>query len=204
MIAYVVAPPIMPEETETHGWLFPANEKTPSNACGNTVPSNALLFLFGSNAAWTTSDKSATVLQLGKCTSMTMTRDGDKLKFDADVFDNIGDLLFRIRENEFHLVSGHYSYRDRSADRSTIVVFDSKGAESLYLHYLNPNTIRVRGRLACDDGTAAVITDDDLSASSKPPSGGFIMDGIHFRGTCKGNFTGGRAGLVIEPSRMGL
>jgi hypothetical protein len=160
-IIYFVAPPILPEETETHGWLLPANEPTPPNGCDSMAPpKEAILFLFGSNGVWSTSNEKIHVFTLGSCPVLSMQHKAHRLLIDADLFDNSGNLVVRITKNEFNLVSGQYSYGERSEDRSTIAVHDRQGNEVFYIRYVNPAVARVRGEFSCRDGTTAIITDD--------------------------------------------
>ena len=45
------ASPILPEETEIHGWLLPASDDTPHNSCGMIgIGKYQLLVIAGSNA----------------------------------------------------------------------------------------------------------------------------------------------------------
>jgi hypothetical protein len=65
-------------------------------------------------------------------------RDESRLAFDADIYNNTGNLAVRIVRNEFHLVSGEYSYQERSRDRSTITVYNKQGGGMLYVYRLPP------------------------------------------------------------------
>lgn len=147
--------PTLPEETEFHGWLLPANEATPPNACDKkkdgpiwashgmgTPPPGALLFLAGSNAAWTTSTGKSTVLQVGNCVSISVERQDAQLAFDADIFDTSHELVARVEHNEFHLIQGKFSYQKRP-NRSTLIVFDKHGDPLFVVWYLNPNTVKL-------------------------------------------------------------
>lgn len=110
-LVYFVSPPILLEETETHGWLLPANAPTPENGCDQMPrPTGALLFIAGTNGALTESPDKSTILNVGNSTQL----------------------------NEFHLVSGEYSYQERSRDRSTIGVYNKQGGEMLYVYRLPP------------------------------------------------------------------
>jgi len=83
------------------------------------------------------------------------------LLVDADVFDSRGYLIARITDNEFHLVSGQYSYPDRP-DLHTLVVHDRKGQHDLLsVNYLNPSTVEVRGIFFCPDNPTKVVLDED-------------------------------------------
>jgi hypothetical protein len=149
---------VFPVETETHGWLMPGSEPTPFNGCtGRPIPSNALLFIAGTNGAWTTSS-GTTLLNVADTDVLSFRRaKNDGLLFDMDMYDKQGNLIFRIERNEFHLIPGTYSYQMRSPDRSQLVVYDNKGYVLLYIGYLNKNTVRIAGQFYGSDGTEVQI-----------------------------------------------
>lgn len=193
----------LPEETELHGWLLPANEATPANGCDNkpggpswnsqrTPPHGSILFLAGTNGAWTTSDGKSTVLQVGTCLSVSVEREGSQLAFDADVFDRSNELIARIEQNEFHLIAGKYSYQSRP-NRSTLIVFDKHGDPLFVVWYLNPTTVKFSGVFVCSDKTKVLITNDAIIL----PSGSVEHD------NCKGGTFGGKdAAFRVLPSRV--
>jgi hypothetical protein len=153
-LVYFVSPPILPEETETHGWLLPANAPTPENGCDQMPrPTGALLFVAGTNGALPESPDKSTILNIGNSTQLSVERDESRLAFDADIYNNTGNLSVRIVRNEFHLVSGEYSYQERSGDRSTITVYNKQGGEMLYVYYANATTVLIRGLFTSPDGT---------------------------------------------------
>jgi hypothetical protein len=187
---YLFAPPILPDETEIHGWLFPATEPSPANACDlMQKPQNALLFVLGSNGAWTTDNGPSTVLEVGSCVSMSMRREEEKLAFDADIFDASGDLIARIDKNEFNLVPGKYSYQKRSEDRSAMTVYDRQGKELLFVHYLNKTTVKLRGSFACSDMTNATVTDTVVLTNDNHTV---------ITQNCQGAFRGKNAGFKLS------
>jgi len=174
-VVYLIAPDILPEETENHGWLLPANERSPAEPCPN-VPKDALVFVAGTASFWTTSPGRSDVLSVGDKTSLSVERDGAKLRFNAEIYDDNGRLVARIIRNEFHLIQGQYSYRDRSEDRSKLTVFDGLGQEMLYINYVNSTTVVLRGKFSAPDGTKVVITDSGVSGER-----------IHLSYVCIGN-----------------
>jgi hypothetical protein len=146
IIVDLAAPPILPTETETHGWLLPDNTPTPPGMCkfGVSPTKEAVMFLVGGVGLWTTSDKKSDIFKFGDCTTMSATRSKNGLLFDFDLFGTDGNLTVRIQNNEFHLISGEYSYSDRNKDRSALVVYDKQGHEVMKINYINPNVVIIR------------------------------------------------------------
>jgi hypothetical protein len=101
-------------------------------------PTGALLFIAGTNGALMESPDKSTLLNIGNSTQLSVERDESRLAFDADIYNNTGNLAVRIVRNEFNLVSGEYSYQERSGDRSTITVYNKQGGEMLYVYRLPP------------------------------------------------------------------
>ncbi len=195
-IIYFRAPPILPTETPNHGWLLAANDRTPLNGCSQfRMPSDALLFIAGTNAAWTQSKGKSTVLSIGGTSILSVERDGDRLAFDADIFDEAGELVVRVVKNEFHLISGKFSYADdRTADRSTLAVFDKFGKEMLFVKAVNKTTVVVRGRLMAPDHSGVFIDDQQM----------IVNFNGHLEMNCKAGFSGPRAGFVISKNGFGF
>lgn len=186
-----VAHPVLLEETESHGWLLPANDSTPPNGCDrDPIPADAVLFIAGTNAAWTTAQGKSDVFKLGGIDTLSVERDGSRLSFDADIYSDTGNLAVRIEHNEFHLISGEYSYQQRNENRSELIVFDKKGRNMLDVYYANPNTVLVRGFFTFPDGTKIQIDDQQIWT---------IDDGnSHESGNCKGGFAGTKAAFTIS------
>ena len=174
-VIYFVAPPILPEETEHHGWLLPADKPTPPNGCdGERIPPNTMMFLLGHHAIVLPINAKPTVLLTvggnyvvengipradGSCTAVSVEISKEGLAFDVDVHDTTDELVARIRKNEFNLVPGKYAYRDRShdPDRSEITVYDKKGNLLFSVRYLNARTVQLFGRFVCGDGTRLIV-----------------------------------------------
>ncbi len=83
----------LPVETETHGWLIPANEPPPANdPCGaDSRPSNAMTVYFGPSASWTVSRHEVLISVRGELLSMDRKPNG-QVAVTGDVFDSTGNL----------------------------------------------------------------------------------------------------------------
>ena len=195
-VIYNIAPATLPAESDTHGWLSPADDPTPENACthdpwGPLVPSDAMVFIAGTNGAWTVEPGKSTVLKIDGTPFISAERNGSRLAIDADVFGDDAKLVARVIRNEFHLVATEYSYRERSEDRSTLKVFDPTGQEVLYIRYLNPHAVVIRGRFVTPEGNKAIISDQGISGTN-----------ISLSGFCTPQMSEQRVGFEIQGNIM--
>jgi hypothetical protein len=163
-VAYYFLPATPKIETfETHGWLTPGDDPTPPNDCPKPA-SDEILFLAGNEGIVVGRDETykISVVQCGSrgdLLRVNYTPDG--LLVDADVFASNGDLVARIKNNEFHLVTGKYSYSDRP-DLHTLVVHDRQGQRDLLsVSYPNPSTIEVRGIFFCPGNPTQIVLDEN-------------------------------------------
>lgn len=195
LVIYHFAPDVVRVETEVHGWLLPASEPTPPNTCDahEKIPLGSLLFVAGTNAIVSTSQGKSLVISVGNNNQLFVERDGDKLAFDAEIHDNSGSLVARVIRNEFHLISGEYSYQERSDDRSKLTVYDKQGNEMLYVDYANPTTVIIRGMFVGQDGTRVKIDSNQILILDVDNQ---IMD------TCKVQGDGPTAGFHLSRSGM--
>jgi hypothetical protein len=196
VVAFFVVPKELPAETENHGTLIAAYDSAPSNGCASSnipIPDNAILFVAGTNAAWTTSEGRSLVLKVGSTNALFVERNGSEISFDADIFDENGNLVVRIVKDKFTLISGQYSYRERSDDRSKLTVYDRKGNEMLFIDRANPKTVRIRGLFNTPDNFSVRITDEAVIA---------LPNQIVLGGSCKGNFSGPFAGFSFAKRRI--
>ena len=189
LVILYVAPPVLPEETETHGWLVPKDIRVRVPCV--MMPPNALLFILGTDEVWTTSSERSLVLNIANTDLLFVERGKDGLLFDMDAHDQQGNLIFRIQKNEFRLVSGTYSYQERSPDRSTIAVYDKKGDEMVYIEYLNPDTVFLRGHFFGTDGTEVRIDNKGIR---------LVNNDMLFTYLCKGSFGGRQPGFYFSLS----
>jgi hypothetical protein len=162
-----ILPPTPLPETETHGWLVPANDPTPENGCGKIVPSDALLVLFGNNGMWS-KRTDFVAIRIGTCTEVKIHKTSKGLAVTTDVFADDSNLLAHIENNEFTVVQGEIGYRKSSENQSVLEVFDRKAKRAFYARYVDPHTLQILGRFFCEDGTMSVFTDEAGNAIHGP------------------------------------
>jgi len=197
-IIYYVAPPILPVETDIHGWLLPANGESPHECLKTPIPDTALLLLFGTNAVWTLSKEKVTVIQVSTCALMSFTQSPNGLLITGDVFDTSDELVARIVDNEFNLIPGKYAYQKRSEDRSVMTIFDKKGQQLLMMNFINKRTVDVQGRFICSDKTSVVITKNKISIHN------FVINEFDMSTSCLGEFSPPRAALSIKANSLNV
>jgi hypothetical protein len=161
ILIYAVAPPNIPEETEVSGWLQAGNEPTPPNGCdkykasGRGPPDDALKILIGDNVLWRRGMGKITAMTVGTCKSLSMERDALGISIDADLYDANGKLIARVVKGQIRALTGENVQLRRNGDLTTMIVSDGRGAELLYLRYLNPTTLQGRV-LSCNRCPATV------------------------------------------------
>jgi hypothetical protein len=187
LVSTYFVPPMSLPETETHGWLIPANDPNPAlGICEG--PKDALRIFFGSNIYWTTL-QDAIVITLHRHPMLTIHRTKKGLQIDADIFNSSGEGVVHIERNEFHLIKGEHevSYAEsRETDRSTLLVRGPQFQEVLFIHYLNPRALRVRGIFYApnfSNGIAATETEtrwiDPNGVTNKSILGHNCLGSIH-------------------------
>lgn len=139
ILVYFAAPPIELSETETHGWLIPSNKPSPTTT--TCIPAGKELRIIAGNnvAGFSSSLERALLLKVDDSPIISVQRDGDRLGFDVNIYNKEHKLAVRIVRNEFHLISGHYTWRERGEDRSEIVVHneDDNDEDMLHISYIN-------------------------------------------------------------------
>jgi hypothetical protein len=77
-------------------------------------------------------------------------RHGDAgLTIDASIFDQDGEFVGTINNSGYNIPYEKDLIVEHSGDLSQLVVHNKHGDESLYIHYMNQNTVRIRGVFAC-------------------------------------------------------
>ena len=89
---------------------------------------------------------------------VSATVDPNGLIISAHVYDESGTLLAFVENNHFHAVAQNVCAH--RPDLSTFLVEDFHRKELLYVHYLNPRTINVRGYFAYPKTVSAQVTTD--------------------------------------------
>ncbi len=141
---------IGPKPEPTIGWLQASNQPVPHNGCdvqppGRKIPEGNLL-IFGSEGLVSTKPSAPLVVRLGLC-PITVKPGPNGVTISAEIYSDRGELLGKIEDNRYSI--SHDLKIEKSGDLSALSVHDAKGTELLYLRYLNPKTMRLRGEFWC-------------------------------------------------------
>lgn len=136
--------------------LLPAGEMLDAQDCH--APSAALMIAAGPDRIAHAGRGPFTPFKVAGCPgpSFTVTQKG--LVVDDFGYDGDGSVDFRVRHNLFDLIEGEWLHMHRP-DRHSLGIYDEWENEILYVRYLNPGAIRVRGRFLCGDYPAVTIRD---------------------------------------------
>jgi hypothetical protein len=170
------------------GWLQPANEPTPPNACDRIIPvgKDTMVVIFDDEAGafiGRSSGGKSTVLSFLGCPVLSMEKSANGLMVDALISDTKGKLIGSIIDNGAEFPRDSNLTIEHSGDLSRLVVHDKSGDELLNVHFINTQAVRVRGVFSCPaaNGRFVIINDSEVSA----------MPGVHR--ACVANFHTGFA-----------
>ncbi|HET7085167.1 MAG TPA: hypothetical protein VFI23_10385 [Rhizomicrobium sp.] len=156
------------------GPLLPASEPTPDARCVEKLGPQGLVMAFGTNRAVGTGPGPFQPITVSDCTVMALRRIGQGLMIKAYFYDWNNDVAFMVNDNVYEPTLP-LQLRQFRPDPHTYVILDRFDKEVLYLRYLNPHAVRIRGRFLCGEAPQAVIRDDTILV------GGFRIGGVFFR-----------------------
>lgn len=165
-IFYCVVGPARVPTVEVTGTLQAGNAPTRVNPTCRNVPADALQVIFGDNTIERHTPGRFVALRIGKCDVIAMERTAMGVSIDADLYDEAGGLIARVRNKEIHALSGENSSVSRGNDLSTLIVKDGDGREILNLHYVNENTLVAEGVFGCPGHKLVVVKSNEPMAGS--------------------------------------
>ncbi len=154
-----------PTETDVSGYLIPANDPTPPipsqcNRMGQTVPPDAIALYLGTSMAWSSGEGIRVITIAGKDV-LTIYRSQEGIYLDAAVVGANGLYIAKIEKNKF-LRNPKTSWYQNRPDRSTLEIHDDQDRVVLYVRYLNPTAIKVRGIFYHPNGRPLIIEEDKM------------------------------------------
>jgi hypothetical protein len=169
------------EETETHGWLYPANDPALTTNCFPAVP--GIMFILGHNISKIDDTTSKLIVfQVEGTPLIAVERDGDRLIFDAYIYNKDGIIAAKIDRGEFRLNPNATFYGEHAnKNRSDLTVYDDHNQILLHIYYANTRTVFITGVFYSKAGTKATITDQSISVIS-------ASGASDFTGDCFGDF----------------
>ena len=175
------------------GPLLPAREATPHASCVEKIGAKDLVMAFGTHRAVGTGQGPFRPIRVDDCTVMALRRVGKGLMVKALFYDWNNDVAFTVNDNVYEPTMP-LQLRPFRPDPHTVVVLDRFDKEVLYVRYLNPNAVRIRGRFLCGQQPQAIIHDDRIF------KGGIRIGGV-FLGL---RSTRGGACTVLKGSEPGI
>jgi hypothetical protein len=178
------------------GPLLPAREATPDASCAEKVGPKTLVMAFSTDRTVGTGPGPFYPFNVDECSVMALRRVGKGLMVNAYFYDFNGDVAFTINDNVY-APTMPLQLRQFRPDPHSIVVLDRFDQEVLYVRYLNPNAVRIRGRFLCGTAPQAVIHDDAILV------GGVRISGAYFgqrpaRGHVCATIKAGVQGIAIS------
>ena len=107
-----------------------------------------------------------------------------------------GDIAFHVMGNVYEPDTA-LQLRALRPDRSTFLLLDRFDKEVLYVRYLNPNAVRIRGRVICGQAPQAIIRDDHILTGGVRIRGVFIGQQLAKGHRCA-TIKGGEYGITIR------
>lgn len=161
LVPRVTEPPIV-------GWLQPANDPAPPNGCDGISdaqrPKNRPLVILGTFGVYPAKSGSYTPMHIGSCAPITIEQGPLGVAISADIFSPAGHAVGHIRKDNGYEITGTQGLVVEK-DLHTVVVHDAERNEVLYMRYVNPQAIHLRGIFSCPTQT---IPDGALVIANAP------------------------------------
>jgi hypothetical protein len=178
------------------GPLLPANDATPPTDCHETVSPNDLVMIAAENRVVGKGAGPFRMLAVDDCPVLTLRRKGRGLLIDATFYDWTDDIAFRVADNVFEPMMP-LQLRQYRPDPHTLVILDRFDQEVLYLRFLNPHALRLRGRFLCAEQPQAIIRDHAVLMGGVRIGGVFLGQHRDPRRRCVTVRAGQPPGLVL-------
>lgn len=130
-------------ETETEGYLIPANDPNPPNSCNSVIPKDALVMYFGDSVAYT-SQKSYPIIILDGQDVFSIYQTQEGLSVNYTMRSQDGRIIAKIEGNKFVVNRNNILNRERP-DKHTLIVNDEFGKKVLYVRFLNESSVKILG-----------------------------------------------------------
>jgi hypothetical protein len=155
------------------GPLMAANDPSPPRMCEEKPGPGDLLMALGTNRVLGKGPGPFTPLKVDACVVLKLLRQNGGLIVQSFGYAWNGDIAFHVMNNVYEPDSA-LKLRALRPDRSTFLLLDRFDEEVIYVRYLNPNAVRIRGRFLCGEAPQAVIRDDVILVGGVRIGGVFI------------------------------
>ena len=155
------------------GALIAASDPTPPGCGDDTPQGDDLLMAFGTDRALGKGPGPFAPILVDDCVALRLLRKGGGLMIQAFGYQYTEDIAFHVMDNVYEADTA-LKMRALRPDRSTFVLLDRFDKEVLYVRYLNPHAVRIRGRFLCGEAPQAVIRDDAIFVGGVRLNGVFV------------------------------
>jgi hypothetical protein len=131
------------QESETQGYLIPANDSNPPNPCEESIPDDAILIYLGNSLAYVEGE-SSDIFTLAWESVLSFRRTPKGISINAILRSKDGRGIVIIENNEFIINRNNFWYKKRP-DKHTLEVYDEYNQRVFYIRYLNEDAIKIIG-----------------------------------------------------------
>ena len=155
------------------GALVPAGDPTPPMTCKEQAGKGELVMALGTDRVIGAGDGPFVPAVVDDCQTVQLRKTRGGLMVRAFFYDWTNDIAMNVMDNKFE-VNMPVSARFFRRDPHTMVILDRCDTEILYVRYLNPGAVRIRGRFLCADQPQAIIGDHVILTGGIRVQGVFI------------------------------
>lgn len=179
------------------GPLTPADDPSPPMTCKDKAGEGDLVMAFGTDRVIGHGDGPFMPVTVGDCQTVSLRKVKGGLMVRAFFYAWTNDIAMNVMDNRFE-ANAPVSARFFRPDPHTLVVLDRFDTEILYVRYLNPGAVRIRGRFLCAEQPQAIISDAGILTGGVRLQGTYI--GAHVApGHACARIPSGGEGLHIGP-----
>jgi hypothetical protein len=155
------------------GALMAAADPSPPSGCEEKPQAGDLLMMFGTDRVLGKGPGPFTPFVVDDCVVLKLLRQDGGLMIQAFGYAETQDIAFHILDNVYEADIA-LKLRALRPDRSTFQLLDRFDKEVLYVRYLNPHAVRIRGRFLCGRAPQAVVRDEGVLVGGVRLNGVFI------------------------------
>jgi hypothetical protein len=141
-----------------HAPLRPASDHV-ADVCA--APKGSMRVLLGHDQLVTGGKGPATPFRIASCPAPSLKRTAQGLTVSGFGYDDDGNAIWRLRDNQFARLQGDYLHVHRP-DRASLGIYDKGEREVFFIRYLAPDAVRVRGRFLCGAAPLVSVGDDTI------------------------------------------
>ena len=153
------------------GPLIPAGDPTPPMTCKEKAGKGDLVMAFGTDRVVGQGDGPFVPLIVDDCQTVSLKKTRAGMMVRAFFYDWTDDIALHVMDNVFE-ADMPVAARFFRPDPHTLVLLDRFDTEILYVRWLNPGAVRLRGRFLCGEQPQALVRDNAIL------TGGIRIQGV--------------------------